>query len=108
MNKKFNIMFNLYSCYGEFFNEIALCAMKSEQVRMKSADADEIKSVISSCEAGFHPGGISSTLGGFIPSVRTDLIEKEKTRYCVSFLFLELIPRFELGTSSLPRMCSTA
>jgi len=43
---------------------------------MKSANADEIKSVLSSDKVGFHHGVISSTTDGFIPSVRTALVEK--------------------------------
>ena len=42
---------------------------------MKSADADEIKSVPAPDEVGFHPEGISPTEGGFIPS-QADLAEK--------------------------------
>ena len=44
---------------------------------MKSANADEIKSVQSPDEVGFHHEVISSTTGGFIPSERTDLVEKK-------------------------------
>ena len=36
-----------------------------------------------------------------------DLAEKEKTRNCVSFLFLEATPRFELGNQSFADSCLT-
>ena len=42
--------------------------MKSKQVWMKSAGADEIKSVNSSDEVGFHHEVISSVIDRFIPS----------------------------------------
>ena len=38
--------------------------MKSEQTRMKSADADEIKSALSPNEVGFHHKVISSHVSG--------------------------------------------
>ena len=44
---------------------------------MKSANADEIKSVPLPDEVGFHHEVISSIEDGFIPYVRTDLVEKD-------------------------------
>ena len=65
--------------------------------RMKSAFADEIfgsasdeiKSVLSPNEVGFHREAISSTIGGFIPSARTDLVEKS-TCNCKCFFLVHL------------------
>ena len=45
---------------------------------MKSANADEIKSVPLPDKVGFHHEVISPTAGGFIPSERTDLVEKKQ------------------------------
>ena len=50
--------------------------MKSEQRSDEICFADEIKSVLSSDEVGFHHEVISSIENGFIPAVRTDLVEK--------------------------------
>ena len=41
------------------------------------------------------------------PSVRFISKNQKKHFFSKCFRFLELLPRFELGTSSLPRMCST-
>jgi len=60
------------------FNEILRCRMKSKRVWMKSSAyaSDEIKSVLSPRESGISPKAI-----GFIPSQRTDLVEKA-TIFC--------------------------
>ena len=67
------------------YNEIALCAMKSERCSDEICFADEIKSVPSPNEVGFHHKVISFTEGGFIPvriswrcQLRTDLVEKSQ------------------------------
>ena len=59
------------------FNEIVLCTMKSSQTRMKSASQMKLNPSLSPDEVGFHHEVISSTAGGFIPSARTDLVEKK-------------------------------
>ncbi len=43
----------------------------------------------------------------FSSSIIGKIIGKKKTVHIKYTVFLELIPRFELGTSSLPRMRST-
>ena len=49
-----------------------------------SAEAsDEIKSVLSPREAGFHP-----TTVGFIPSVRTDLVKKDQLTSALVFFLV--------------------
>ena len=60
----------------QFFNEIAQGAMKSYLRSDEICCADEIKSVLSSNEVGFHHEMISSIADRFIPSARTDLVEK--------------------------------
>ena len=69
-------------------NEIVLRAMKSER------GSDEIFGVppqmklnpsYSPREAGFHREAISSTEGGFIPSSRTDLVEKSQVEIRLGF-----------------------
>ena len=51
--------------------------MKSSHCSDEICFADEIKSVLSSDEVGFHHKVISSQIVGFHPSVRTDLVEKK-------------------------------
>ena len=58
------------------FNEIAQSAMKSERCSGEICFADEIKSVLIPTKSDFIMKMISSTEGGFIPSARTDLVEK--------------------------------
>ena len=52
---------------------------------LRRAASDEIKSVLSPREAGFHREAISSTAGGFIPSARTDLVEKSQVEIRLGF-----------------------
>ena len=47
---------------------------------MKSASQTKLNPSLSSDEVGFHHKVISPAEGGFIPSVRTDLVEK--THFC--------------------------
>ena len=44
---------------------------------MKSASQMKLNPSLSPDDVGFHHGVISSTAGGFIPSDRTDLVEKK-------------------------------
>ena len=62
--------------HDSVFNEIAKGAMKSERPRMKSANADEIKSVLLPTKSDFITKRFHPTIVGFIPSERTDLVEK--------------------------------
>jgi len=50
--------------------------MKSSHSSDEIRFADEIKSVLSPDEVGFHHEVISSIADGFIPSKKTDLAEK--------------------------------
>ena len=60
-----------------YVNEIAQCAMKSSRCSDEICLADEIKSVHIPTKSDFITKVISSTEGGFIPSARTDLVEKK-------------------------------
>ena len=52
-----------------------------------------MKSLLSSNEVGFHRGAISSTIGGFIPYDRTDLVEKSTCfRKCFFLAEKERLP----------------
>lgn len=57
-------------------DEIELRTMKAECIRMKSVCADEMKSVLLPPTGGFHHEVISCIGDGFIPSARTDFVEK--------------------------------
>ena len=76
-------------------NEILRCRMKSKQVWMKSSAHPQMKLNPSfhPAEAGFHREAISPNAVGFIPSQRTDLVEKA-TKFCrILSLFLGLPER---------------
>ena len=60
------------------FNEIAQARWNPSDARMKSANADEIKSVLSlPAKRDFITKWFHPTEVGFNPSVRTDLVEKK-------------------------------
>ena len=60
--------------------------MKSKQSLDEICFADEIKSVLQPDEVGFHHKVISSIGDGFLTSVRTDLVKKERhAQACLSF-----------------------
>ena len=54
--------------------------MKSSLCSDEICFADEIKSVLYPDKVGFHHNVISSTASGFLPFVRTDLVEKPTCR----------------------------
>ena len=57
----------IISRFLTLFNEIVLCAMKSEQARMKSASQMKLNPSLSPDEVGFHHVVISSHWGGIYP-----------------------------------------
>ena len=68
--------------------------------------SDEIKSVLSPREAGFHREAISPNEVGFIPSARTDLVEKSHSLSRMAF-FLAGAGGLEPTTPSFGDWCST-
>ena len=74
--------FSTHACLVSFkqsVNEIApQGAVKSSRRpdEIVRSALDEIKSVLKPDEVGFYRKAISSAAGGFIPSIRTDLVEK--------------------------------
>ena len=69
------------------------------------SDLDEIKSVLLP-HSGFHRVSDFIHGSGFLPFVRTDLIEKSDLLSQVAF-FMERVTRLELATSTLARWRST-
>ena len=71
-----------------YFNEILAFARMKSAMQMKSAFADEIKSVlITRRKADFITKWFHPTQVGFIPSERTDLAEKNGNRITITVLF---------------------
>ena len=90
--KKIFYLFNRWIWTILKSNEILRCRMKSKQVWMKSSAPPQMKLNPSShpAKAGFHREAISPNAVGFIPSKRTDLVEKA-TKFCrILSLFLGL------------------
>ena len=108
MDKKIFGLFKRWILTRANFNEILRCRMKSKQVWMKSSAHPQMKLNPSShpAKAGFHREAISPNAVGFIPSQRTDLVEKA-TKFCrILSLFLGLPTRIrtaDLQSRSLTR-----
>ena len=62
-------------------------------MKSSACASDEIKSVLSPAKAGFHREAISPNAVGFIPSQRTDLVEKATKSRRILSLFLGLPDR---------------
>ncbi len=61
--------------------------MKSASQMKSKLRLDEIKSALSPAVGGFYHKVISPTKGGFIPSARTDLVEKLRRQKSTEFFW---------------------
>ena len=76
---------------------------------MKSASQMKLNPSLSPDEVGFHHEVISSTKGGFIPSARTDLVEKNPHLSTTNVgSFLAGVAGFEPTNAAVKVLCLTA